>query len=729
MKKKLSLILAIIMVAAVVCTAIPFAVSAESDSDVVAKISVNGGAETNITRGEFKDKFADNADTNLTKTGAFSGEGKNVLIKILMDIDVGENQLGFYPGNGSTITVDGDPNNTGTNAKLIGSNTANPTIRVRSSGSGITDDTIGGTIIFQNFDYNKTANNFMQYYGYPKIEINDSHWTGVGSIQLSGTGGIINVNDGSVLESSGSLFADSWSGTTSKNVINVNTGATVKHSSNPSKNVVELTQAHPNHTFNVNGGTVIGGITLADGAINLNSGSHTGLITGNVTATVAPGFVLDDAGITTPPPYVPDGDGMPEITGDPNDIVIEIYVGDSTTNPIQIMRSEVTTKLANSRGTNILCANADLLDQDIRVEVLYDIDLGEKSINFYVNPGRTLTVNGNDHVIMGYEEGLPVMRANSVTANRAGGDVVFNELDIYNPRSSVFQYYTNGQVDINDCEWTSVQHCCIWGTDTGDASVLNINEGSVIEGGWVAVQYSGGGSNTGATININEGATVIGEGGKVVAIQPSGNPLPTEMAGVYLNVYGDITSTADNGTAIHVADAAIGTIIMVDGGNIKGTVSLADYVTITLASGSIEGDLAFDTEDDEYVDIAGSFIVNGEAWDPTDTGNDGGDAGNDGNDGATTGDNNATTGDNNATTGDGSSEGTEGANGTNGAAGTNGGSSVDAPDSGNSGEDGDDTTAAPDIAGGCAGCGGTEAAFILLALISAAAAVVVIKKK
>ncbi len=580
----------------------------ESDTDVVAKISVNGGAETDITRGEFATKFKDEDYNNMTESGAFSGNGKNVLIKILMDIDVGTAQLGFYLGKGSTITIDGDPNNTGTNAKLTGSNTINPTIRVRSSGSGITDDTIGGTIIFQNFDYNKTASNFMQYYGYPKIEINDSHWTGVGSIQLSVTGGIINVNDGSVLESTGKLFADSWSGTDSKNVININAGATVKHSSNPSKNVVELTQANPNHTFNVNGGTVIGGITLADGSINFNSGTHTGLVTGNVTATVAPGFVLDDAGITTPPPYVPDGDNTPIINGNANDVVIEIYVGDTTDNPIQIKRSEVTTKLANRNTDNILCTDPSLLDVNVRVEVKYDIDIGENSISFFVNPGKTLTVNGNGHVILGYERSLYVMRANSIGS---GGNVVFNELDIYAPRDNVcFGYYNNVTVDVNNCEWTSTDHIGIWAINPGADAVLNINQGSVIKAGGMAIYFTGSTAYTGSTININAGATVTCSGGKTIVIGDT-----YETAAIYLNIYGNVINTnTSGGYSINIRDTAVGTILTVEGGTIKGDLYIADYVMITLASGSIEGDLNFDTEDDEYVDIAGSFIINGEPW-------------------------------------------------------------------------------------------------------------------
>ncbi len=315
------------------------------------------------------------------------------------------------------------------------------------------------------------------------------------------------------------------------------------------------------------------------------------------------------AASTTAPPYFTDD--TPVITGDQNDIVAKIYVGNSTVAYAEIKRSEFTTKFSNNRRTNILTTDSSLLDQNIKIEILDDIDAGESQCAFYVNPNKKLTVNGNDHILLGYPSENPVLRANSVPSDRTGGDIVFNDFDIYNPRASCFQYYTNGQIDINRCEWTSTTHVGIWATSTGDYAVLNINEGSVIKAGWIAINVTGGASNTGATININEGATVTCSGNVTINVGDDNNT----TGAILLEIQGNVINTANNGSAVMIKDTAAGTIIDVYGGNINGDLCIVDVdvVLVGLAFGSIKGELEFDVEN-ENVYISDEFIINGYTW-------------------------------------------------------------------------------------------------------------------
>ena len=294
MRKSISLILAIVMIAMVFAT-IPFTAFAAdetttqpSDEDIVAEVWVEGAesAAAQIKRSEFVANFVSGANHILKKEGIL---GNNVTVKLLKDVDVGTGQIYFYVPEGKTITVDGDADGDGVNSKLTGSNDQNPSVRVDSPDSKAN----AGAVIFDSFDYDKTVNNMLQYYRNTTIELVNCNWTSGGNVFAPSNNGIITVKGNTTLSAKGNVVFANWGvDGTEVNTFNFEAGTTlIATGTAPAINIPAKTGSTCEITVNVNGATIFGNITAKFGTVNLTAGTLVGKLEADEgVATVAEGF-------------------------------------------------------------------------------------------------------------------------------------------------------------------------------------------------------------------------------------------------------------------------------------------------------------------------------------------------------------------------------------------------------------------------------------------------------
>ena len=692
MKKRLSLILAVIMMATLICSVIPFSAAAAelpaapeiaegSADDIVAKIYTEDGQNLKqIKRSEFATTFANGS--SIAQSAPYVGA--NYTVEILADINFGEEdavKLRFNAAAGTTATIKSAKAD-GTHAVLYGTAGGDPMLRAGNA----------GTIVFEKVDIYVITGNLLQPYDGCVVDIVDCNWT---STQSGGDRGIrpsgsatVNVKGSSYLISKSPVFSDGWATDGSKtNTFTVETGATVAIAGGDTgKTAIQL--AGPGTTVNINGGTVLGSITAVKGTVNLNAG----LLNGNaniesaVAYTKADAFVIDASDVVITTPWEAP-EGVPSVSGAATDVVAKVYVGSSTTAALEIKRSEYATKFVDGNN-NVLLTDANLQNQDITIEFLADVDVGEVQTAFYVYPGKTVTVKGNNKVLLGYNNGNPVVRFRS---QADGGNIEINDLTIFGARASCIQYYGNLIIDLNNTTVQSYNHTAIWPTGTGAYAVLNLNEGTTVKSGGCGINAAG---TAGNQIFVNAGAKVISTGSAAIALGSAGD--------IYIK--GEVINESENGLALNVKEAALGGFIEVDGGKIIGDCEIADLVFMDLKAGSIEGEFATQAEGDEYIKFYPGFVLNGVAF-----------AG--GSEETTTAPEETTT----APEGETTTTAPEGETTTTAPA-----------DDQTTVPAGDDVTTAGDgaAAGGCAGCNDAGAgAAIAIAVAMFAAAAIVIKKK
>ena len=720
MKKRISLILAIIMVATIAIAALPISASAMTapteptiagaPTDIVATITVEGDTPVNITRAEFTTKFASKGSI----TNAAPYKGANYTVEILRDIDAGEDELRFYVSAGCTATLKGTPKGDGTNTVLMGSNSGNPVVRF----NGPTD----GTINVQNLDLYTTKSALLQYYDGVVVNITDSNWTGKCGIRPTGAG-TINVKSGTkIIVKDEAVYTDNYGkNSQSANAFTVEAGAEIgRASDDTARTVIDVSYPAKNDNFviTINGGKVNGTIKMSKGILNLTSGTLNGdyNVSNDVMVEKADAFVIDKTAIVTTTPFTLD-ESVPTITGGANDIVAEVYVTGETTPKLQVKRSEFATFFSH-RNANKLTTEASLMDKNITIKILMDIDVGEVELAFIAYPGKTVTVEGNNKTLLGYDANNPVMRFKSASDK---GNFVVNNLTIFGARASALQYYGNLKITFNNSTIHSFKHTAIWPTSSGAEAVLTIATGSTVSSGGCAINAAG---TAGNIIIIEEGAKVISTGSTAISV---GSPTDIE-------VYGEIVCETDNGFALKVKAEAAGGLLTVDGGKITGDVEFAPMYYVDLVAGEIDGEVTFpDAEENKpgVITIAPEFIIAGE----TNIAAPGEE--NNGSDNTTTdaqGGNDDPAGEGTTTDAQGGSNDPEGTTtategGNDDPAGE--GTTTVADETTTEATPGETTPDAPAAEGGCAGCaaGDGATAAIALAIAMAAAVAIIVKRK
>ena len=215
---------------------------------------------------------------------------KDTTVKLYGDVFVGHSQMQFKPAAGVTLTIDGDPNNTGVNAKIIGTETGNPAIRTHGPGK----------VIFDRVDYTKVNSTAVQFYSGSQLEIVDSHWvseTGHMFAPSSANNSVITVKGNSVLEAggAGNIVYTGW--ISQPATINIQDGATVI-----SKNPIVMAHANAaNVTFNVTNAGVVGSFADTTAKVNVTNSFVTGS-TANATVSnvvAAPAVVVNGTNYDT----------------------------------------------------------------------------------------------------------------------------------------------------------------------------------------------------------------------------------------------------------------------------------------------------------------------------------------------------------------------------------------------------------------------------------------------
>ncbi len=302
MKKRISLIIAIVMIAAVFATAIPFAAfAAESPDDIVAELWVEGEstAAYRVKRSEFAEKFKyvseetpNLAVTEGNITAIEAAKGHNFTVKLLMDVDVETALCTIYTANGITVTFDGDADGDGVRAVLAGSNGERPSINADSI-LAIEND--GGKVIFKNFDYMKLVNNLFQYFNWTNVEVENCFWMAADSAGYGicpADNGSITLKNGAVIEAGKYAFYGNWGVDGAKtNTITLEAGSSIT-----SGTVVNIAAGKPEANMNIilNGGEINGKMAFRCATFTMNSGTVNGKVDvhiNNKDATYASGGV------------------------------------------------------------------------------------------------------------------------------------------------------------------------------------------------------------------------------------------------------------------------------------------------------------------------------------------------------------------------------------------------------------------------------------------------------
>lgn len=372
MKKRFSLLLAIVMVIAMVLPMLPMlsvpTVAAESAGDIVAEIYVEDATTPAVTikRSEFATLLPQNSASNIFKTND-AIKGKNVTFKFVSDMNFDSDvQIEFVATAGKTVTVDGNGH---TLTKTAG---GSPLIRVRTQG------TAGGTVTFKNLNYN-CSTTLVQYYGSQTINIENCVWvnTAAGGRGIANNGAaagsVVNLKSGSVLVSASNAAIDTAWGGTEVATWNVETGS-VLMTNNGTGNVINNT--HAGLTVNVNGGAIIGNVKSTAGTVNLNSGYMSGTATG---ATVAEGFVQNAVAGVGAKGYTTIDAALAAVTASATDATV-VVAKDAT---IKAGVTFTTTKNITIKGYN-----------DPTITIAKDDGTGVGNVFVLNGAGMTLTLDG-----------------------------------------------------------------------------------------------------------------------------------------------------------------------------------------------------------------------------------------------------------------------------------------------------------------------------------------------
>ena len=245
------------------------------------------------------------------------------------------------------------------------------------------------------------------------------------------------------------------------------------------------------------------------------------------------------------------------------DIVAEIYLAGTDVPVIQVMRKDFTKNFSNSGG-DLLNSDPRVSGADVRIEILRDINIEGNQCRFWATLGKTVTVNGNGHIIEAATAGNPAFRYNSGTG---GGAVVINDLDIHNTNGSFLQYYNGVEITLNGCDWVSDSHMGAFLTGFG---TLNLNASTFTTASHTINGHSN--STNGNIINIDEDSALICTGGgKTINLDRS------EFTTIAIK--GEVKHTGENGVAVFQKEGLMTNVVKA----VNKTVAEA------VPSGTIEG--------------------------------------------------------------------------------------------------------------------------------------------
>ena len=334
-------------------------------------------------------------------------------------------------------------------------------------------------------------------------------------------------------------------------------------------------EANPTqNTVTISGGEFTPGMlyigSVQNGNLVITGGTFYGDINveNTATATVTGGF-FDRATLT--------GEGDIEIGGsavfsDP--VVARLYAEGSSTPYREFTQREfiINFSISNAHGvSNILSSDAALSGKSRTLEIVENIYTWGNQLGFYTAgvAGKSLTVNGNGKTVTGNTVSNPVLRGYKV------GNLVFNNFNLTNEGASCFQFYNDITVDINDCIWNAPNHRTIFPTNSG---TVNVNSGTVLRGGASCIYFNIQSSGLSSTINVNEGATVIGTGNDVINFQGGSS---------------NGTVNLNSGSSARVMDSVNGYVIFIAADSTSGdNILVAKRNTVNVNDAVIEGLIA-----------------------------------------------------------------------------------------------------------------------------------------
>ncbi len=281
MKKRISILLAVVMVITLTVLAIPFSTFAdeivyETDPEaVVAKVYTGSGSSrvhyadiklANVVS-ELDDDSANANTTNVISKAARSNGGSAVEVDILANINLGANRIGFSANskgtviNGGGYTIEGE---------FTGGNRVT-SARALEAGSVLTVKSLN--------IYCDTGSSGMQTYSNLTINLEGCTITSTAHYGIyHNNDAILNVDKNTVI--SGGQYGINVNGTaTQKAVININGGTVKKIGSTSPYGGLSVTSASSNNVININEGSMI----VAEGTGNAILLSSTGSPTINIT--------------------------------------------------------------------------------------------------------------------------------------------------------------------------------------------------------------------------------------------------------------------------------------------------------------------------------------------------------------------------------------------------------------------------------------------------------------
>jgi len=411
------------MVATMLAAAIPF--TAFAADDIVAELWVGDSMKEQVSRADFATKFK-MGDTVNNITAKEAAAGNDFTVKLLQNIDVGTANCTIYTKEGVTATFDGDPDGDGVNAKLTGSHGTMPSMHADSVEGN------GGTVIFKNFDYEKTVNNLFQYFNKVDVVIENCKWNDSatnGSGICPNSSGTVTLKSGTVITAYKGVINAQWAtdGNSSNhtNEFIIEEGATIR--SNGTEPVVifqkmNASVSNATITLKVDGGMVEGVIEAHTGStVELNSGTLKGSLE------------CDDGVVTK------QGSNFEIKSPFEENQVAEIFVG--STSMGKFSNDETIAAIKNATDTITLILGNDFTISE-PLELTQNLAINGKGNNIIIDNVANAFILGegtnkvslqiNDSVITGNNVGDCVFQMKSSASTLKLTDVTFKNIAAQN---------------------------------------------------------------------------------------------------------------------------------------------------------------------------------------------------------------------------------------------------------------------------------------------------------
>ena len=373
MRKILSLMLAIVMVAMVFAT-IPFSVFAadetttptESPDDIVMKVYIDEG-ETKTLAEEIKRSAIGNYGENNMIGANITSTGKSVYVEILMPFEASK-QIAFRAAkNGTVITIDGNnhlitsvQDDGGRNWGFFGNDS-----NYADSGKIVVNN-----LNFKNLD---KSSSIAQIYRGATVDLvdctldgsakhqgfwltNQSNLNLLGTTVVSAGGHPIRCSGGAVenlfIDTNASLVAE---GDAAALLVNGNAAHTIDIKGTiTGKNAIDCSIAAA--TINVEGATIIGAVKATAGKLNLNSGAIFGTLeAADGVVTKAEGFTVAEsaAAMIGNTPYATLDDAFAAAAAATEDVTVKVLADAAMTKQINPKHAfNVTIEGVPTNGVN-----------------------------------------------------------------------------------------------------------------------------------------------------------------------------------------------------------------------------------------------------------------------------------------------------------------------------------------------------------------------------------------